>query len=71
MSKIDLGSRSVTTLNSLNEINWYNLIYKVGTIISKNRQEILLMTIRNDITSSHLPFMNGVSARLSKPVSSR
>ncbi len=53
----------------MNEIEWCNLIYKIGMVKNESEQVILFMTIRNDITSYHLPFMNGVSMRCSKTIS--
>jgi len=36
--------------------------------MSESEWKILLITVRNDIISSHLLFMNGVSMRISKPI---
>jgi hypothetical protein len=50
------------------EIEWCNLIYKVGKVMTKSEWEISFRTVRNDSTSYNLPFMNGVSVRFSKPI---
>jgi len=50
----------------MNEIERCNLVYKVGAVLNKNEWEISFITVRNDITSSHLSFMNSVSMRFKK-----
>jgi hypothetical protein len=54
----------------MDEIEQFNLVYNVGTVMTKSEREISFMKVRNDVTSSHLQFMNGVSTRFSKTISS-
>jgi hypothetical protein len=56
--------------NCMDTIEQFNLIYNVGTVMTKSEWEISFMKVRNDVTSSHLQFMNGVSTRFSKTISS-
>ncbi len=42
-----------------------NLIDKVGMVMTESEWEISFMTVRNDIASSCLPLMQGVSMRFS------
>jgi hypothetical protein len=53
------------------EIERSNLVYKVGTAMTESEREISFTTLTNNIASSHLPFMNGVSMIFSKIISSR
>ncbi len=54
----------------MSKIESYNLINKARTVRIESEWEISLMTIRNDITVSHIPIMNGASMRLSRAISS-
>jgi hypothetical protein len=52
----------------MDKIEAYNLVYKVGTVMTKSELIILFMTVRNKITSSHLPFMKSVLIISSKTI---
>jgi len=54
--------------NDLEKIEWCNIIYKVGIVMAKIEPEILIITISNDVTSSDLSFMNGVSTKFPKTI---
>ncbi len=56
--------------NCMDTIEQFNLVYNVGTVMTESEREILFMTVRNDVTSSHLQVMNGVQTRVSKTISS-
>ncbi len=61
-------SRKWKLFNGMNEIEQCDLVFWVGIILTKSERELSLMTVRNDITNSSLPFMNGVSMRFSKTI---
>jgi hypothetical protein len=52
----------------MDKIEACNLLYKVGTVMTKSELIISFMTVRNNITRSHLPFMKSVSIRSSKTI---
>ncbi len=64
-SYLETRSRHVNTSFIIDEIEQCNLISEVGMLMIKTEREILFMTIRNYITSSFLPFKNGVSTQFS------
>ncbi len=64
-SYLETRSRHVNTSFIIDEVEQCNLISEVGMLMIKTEWEILFMTIRNDITSSCLPFKNSVSTRFS------
>ena len=52
----------------MDRIKESNLIYEVGMVMNLSEKKIQLMIIRNDITSSCLPFTNDVSMRFSERI---
>jgi hypothetical protein len=47
----------------MKEIECCNLAYKVRTVMNESELEISFLIVRDDITTSHLPFMNSVPMR--------
>jgi hypothetical protein len=52
--------RKLMNCNSMDKIEWFNLVLKVGTGMTESEQEISIKTLTNGIAHSRLLFMNSV-----------